>query len=108
MMIKINHTIFIGGKNMLRDDLISEISMRTDIPMDEVEDILQEEDVIIEEELCRCHKKKCVITIMLIVVFLLGATVAVYVLDRKDKIDVEAVIKKYTHKMKDYLDKEKK
>ena len=48
------------------------------------------------------------ITTILVVVFLLGAAVAVYVLDRKDKIDVEAIVKKYTDKMKDYLDKEKK
>lgn len=93
---------------MLRDDLITEISMRTDIPMDEVEEVLDEEDMIIEEELCKCRKKKCMITTILVVVFLLGAAVAVYVLDRKDKIDVEAIVKKYTDKMKDYLDKEKK
>ena len=40
---------------MLRDDLITEISMRTDIPMDEVEEVLDEEDMIIEEELCKCR-----------------------------------------------------
>ena len=55
------------------------ISMRTDIPMDEVEEVLDEEDMIIEEELCKCRKKKCMITTILVVVFVLGAAVAVYV-----------------------------
>ena len=38
-----------------RDEMIAEISMRTDIPMDEVEEVLDEEDMIIEEELCKCR-----------------------------------------------------
>ena len=93
---------------MLRDDLITEIATRTDIPVCEVEEVLDEEDMIMEEELYKCHKRKCMITTILVVVFLLGATVAVYVLDRKEKIDVEKIVKKYTDKMKDYIEREKR
>lgn len=93
---------------MLREDLITEISMRTDIPMTDVEEVLDEEDIILEEELCKCRKRRCIITTVLVVMFLLGVTVAVYVLDRKEKIDVEKIVKKYTEKIKEQLDKKVK
>ena len=85
---------------MTREDLITEISMRTDVPMEDVEEVLDEEDIILDEELRKCKKKKCIITTVCTIIFLMGAAFAVYVLDRKDKIDFEATMKKYMEKIK--------
>ncbi len=90
---------------MTREDLITEISMRRDIPMEDVEEVLEEEDIILDEELKCCKRKKCIIMSALMVVFLMGATFAVYMLDKKEKIDVEAVIKKYTDKIKAQMER---
>lgn len=79
---------------MNREDLITEISARTDIPMENVEEILDEEDILIEEELRKCRKKKCIVFSLLMLTFIIGASVAVYILDRKEKIDIEAMVKK--------------
>ena len=35
---------------MMREDLVVEISMRTDVPIEDVEDVLEEQDIILEEE----------------------------------------------------------
>lgn len=85
---------------MTREDLITEISMRTDVPMEDVEEVLDEEDIILDEELRKCKKKKCIITTVCTIIFLMGAAFAVYVLDRKEKIDFEATMKKYMEKIK--------
>lgn len=85
---------------MNREDLITEISARTDIPMENVEEILDEEDILIEEELRKCRKKKCIVFSLLMLTFIIGAAVAVYILDRKEKIDIEAMVKKYMDKIK--------
>ncbi len=85
---------------MNREDLITEISARTDIPMENVEEILDEEDILIEEELRKCRKKKCIVFSLLMLTFIIGASVAVYILDRKEKIDIEAMVKKYMDKIK--------
>ena len=79
---------------MNREDLITEISARTDIPMENVEEILDEEDILIEEELRKCRKKQCIVFSLLMLTFIIGASVAVYILDRKEKIDIEAMVKK--------------
>ena len=42
---------------MLRDEMVAEISMRRDIPMETVEEVLEEQDEIFDEE-CKCRKKK--------------------------------------------------
>ena len=91
---------------MLRDEMIAEISESTDTPINKVEDILDEEDCIIEEEYCAYRKKKCAIMTILIVIFLMGATVAVYVLDQKNKIDVEKSTRRYIDKLRRQLHKE--
>ncbi len=97
---------------MLREEMVSEISMRTDIPMEDVEDVLEERDVILEEE-CRCKKrKKRICIIASILVFISGAVAAIILLDRKDKIDLEAIedmvrsnAKRYTEKYAEkYMD----
>lgn len=85
---------------MTRDDLITEISMRCDIPMEDVEEVLDEEDIILEEELKACKKRRCIIMTVMMVIFLAGAAFAVYMLDKKEKIDVEATVKRYMDKIK--------
>ena len=85
---------------MTRDDLITEISMRCDIPMEDVEEALDEEDIILAEELKVCKKKRCMVMTIVMVIFLLGAAFAVYMLDKKEKINVEATVKKYMDKIK--------
>ncbi len=88
---------------MLRDEMAAEISMRRDIPMDEVEEVLEERDYIVEEE-CRCKKRrKCIVGSLLITFFLMGAACALYILDKKEKIDMELTIKKYVDKYTDKL-----
>lgn len=90
---------------MLREDMALEISMRRDIPMDEVEEVLEEQDKIIcEEKKCK-KKKKCMILTCTMIFFLLGAAAAMYILDKKQKIDMEKFIKTYTDKIAKKLDK---
>lgn len=73
---------------MERDELISVISMRTDIPMDEVEEVLDEEDLIYLEE-ARCKKKKrTIIMLSSILLFMAGMIVALLLLDKNEKISL--------------------
>lgn len=83
---------------MERDDMILEISMRTDIPMEDVEEVLDQEDLIMTEELLCQKKKKCVVMTVLITVFVLGAACTLWMLDKKEKIDIEKTVKKYVDK----------
>ncbi|MDE6025582.1 MAG: hypothetical protein K2G45_09020 [Lachnospiraceae bacterium] len=88
---------------MLRDEMAAEISMRRDIPMEEVEEVLDERERIVEEE-CKCKKrKKCIVGTLLITFFLMGAACALYILDKKEKIDMELTIKKYVDKYTEKL-----
>lgn len=85
---------------MLRDEMIAEISMRRDIPMETVEEVLEEQDEIFDEE-CKCRKKKkCIISISLITFFMMGAAFTLYILDKKEKIDMQNTMKKYMEKIK--------
>ncbi len=87
-------------KVMLRDEMVAEISMRRDVPMETVEEVLEEQDTIIDEE-CKCRKKKkCVTCICLTVFFMLGAAFTLYILDKKEKIDMQNTMKKYMDKIK--------
>lgn len=85
---------------MTREDIALEISMRKGIHMEDVEEVLKEEENIIEEERRIKKKKKCIFVTVLVTFFLLGAAAAMYVLDKKNKIDVERVIKEYADKFK--------
>ncbi len=84
---------------MMREDLVVEISMRTDVPMEDVEEVLEEQDIILEEERKSKGAKKCIIICGVIVIFLMGALATLMILDKKDKIDMEKLIKKYTAKL---------
>ncbi|MDE5873722.1 MAG: hypothetical protein K2H07_07400 [Lachnospiraceae bacterium] len=85
---------------MLRDEMVAEISMRRDIPMETVEEVLEEQDEIFDEE-CKCRKKKkCIISICFATVFIMGAAFALYILDKKEKIDMQNTMKKYMEKIK--------
>ncbi len=83
---------------MEREDMIVEISMRTDIPMEDVEDVLDYQDIIEAEELMCCKKRKCIVMTILMVMFIMGMVATLIVLDKKDKIDMEKTIKKYVDK----------
>lgn len=89
---------------MLREDLALEISMRRDIPMEEVEEVLEEECKLIEEEKKCKKRKKCMILTITITFFLLGAAAAMYILDKKQKIDMDELIKSYADKIAKKLD----
>lgn len=84
---------------MVREELIAEISMRRDIPMDDVEEVLDEQDVIFEEERQCKKKKRTIICIVMLFVMVLSSAAAVYILDRKQKIDMEEMLKKYIDKI---------
>ncbi|MBQ9936398.1 MAG: hypothetical protein IJO70_11175 [Lachnospiraceae bacterium] len=84
---------------MEREDMIVEISMRTDIPMEDVEDVLDYQDIIEAEELMCCKKRRCVVVTILMVMFVLGMVITLMVLDNKEKIDIEKTVKKYMDKL---------
>lgn len=86
---------------MLRDDLVVEISMRTDIPMEDVEEVLETQDEVLDEECKGKLMKKIICTFGVVTIFLLGTITALMILDKKDKIDIEKMIKKYTAKLHD-------
>lgn len=86
---------------MQRDDMILEISMRRDIPMEDVEEVLEEEDIIIAEERKCKKKKKCIIMGVTFFLMLAGAVITLFVLDKKEKIDIEDTVKKYVKKYMD-------
>lgn len=86
---------------MQRDDMILEISMRRDIPMEDVEEVLEEEDIIIAEERKCKKKKKCIIMGVTFFLMLAGAAITLFVLDKKEKIDIEDTVKKYVKKYMD-------
>jgi hypothetical protein len=93
---------------MTRDEMVSEISMRRDIPLEDVEDVLEEEELIELEELCARQKKKNRKKMCFwgtVIIFLAGAIVAIIVLDRKEKIDAENMLKEYAETAKFYSDK---
>lgn len=85
---------------MLKEDLALEISMKKDIPMEDVEEVLEEEERILSEEKKARKKKKCMFITILVTFFLMGAAAAMYVLDKKHKIDIEHVIKGYADKFR--------
>ena len=82
---------------MVRDELISEISMRRDIPMDMVEEVLDEEDVIFLEEEKACKKKRCII-LSVIMIILVAASVACVCIGNKKDVDIEESVKNYVEK----------
>ncbi|MGN0151251.1 MAG: hypothetical protein ACI39Q_02150 [Wujia sp.] len=90
---------------MVRDELISEISMRRDIPMEEVEEVLEEQDMILEEE-CRCKKKrKCRCFVATLIIFVAGMVVAMLFLDKKEKISLSDIEDMVKSNVKKYVDK---
>ncbi len=90
---------------MVRDELVSEISMRRDIPMEEVEEVLEEQDMILAEEASRKKKRKCKCFWSTVIIFIAGMAAAIVFLDKKEKIsldDIESMVKSNVRK---YVDK---
>ncbi len=94
---------------MDRDELISEISMRRDIPIDEVEDVLDEEELIYAELERKYKRKKRLIIFGTVLVFLAGAVATLLFLDYKEKVSIaelkgaiEENVKKYVDKVKNH------
>ena len=92
-----------------RDEIIAEISMRRDIPVEEVEEVLDEEDLLFAEYESKRRSKKRRFFLFTFLVFIAGAVAAVIYLDRQEKISVikirdavEENVKKYTDKIKNY------
>lgn len=90
---------------MYRDEMISEISMRCNIPVEDVADVLEEEENIIEEErYCKKRKKK-IIAMCLLATMAATAVGTVYMLDKKNKIDLEKTKNDLERTMKKYVEK---
>ncbi|MBQ9198891.1 MAG: hypothetical protein IJ141_01750 [Lachnospiraceae bacterium] len=90
---------------MYQDEMISEISMRCNIPVEDVAEVLEEEENIIEEErYCRKRKKKIAFT-CLMATAACAACATVYVLNKKNKIDIEKTKNDIEKMMKKYIDK---
>ncbi len=94
---------------MNRDELIAEISMRRDIPVDSVEEVLDEEDLIFAEYESKRKRKKRRFFLFTFLVFIAGAVAAVFYLDKKEKISVVRIydtvgenVKKYTGMIKNH------
>ncbi|MBO5509925.1 MAG: hypothetical protein J5962_05645 [Lachnospiraceae bacterium] len=90
---------------MTIEELAAEISMRRDIPLEDVEEVLEEEDVIAYEEYTKTKKRKRMCFIGTLMIFLAGVVAAIVILDRKEKIDAQAMIKVYSDTAKVYSDK---
>lgn len=90
---------------MTREEMASEISMRIDVPLEDVEDVLEEEDVIEYEEYIKAKKRKKMCIMGTIIVFLAGVIAAIVILDKKEKIDAQAMLKAYSEQAKVYSDK---
>ena len=90
---------------MTREELAAEISMRRDVPLEDVEEVLEEEDVIAFEEYTKNKKKKRMCIMGTMIVFLAGVIAAIIILDKKEKIDAQAMIKAYSETAKVYSDK---
>ena len=90
---------------MYRDEMISEISMRCNIPVEDVAEVLEEEENIIEEERY-CKKRKKKIAFECFFATAAAATCAtVYVLNKKNKIDLEKTKNDIEKVMRKYIDK---
>ena len=74
---------------MYRDEMISEISMRCDIPVEDVAEVLEEEENIIEEEKYFKKRKKKMAFACCMATAVATACAAVYILNKKNKIDIE-------------------
>lgn len=90
---------------MTREEMASEISMRIDVPLEDVEDVLEEEDGIEYEEYIKAKKRKKMCIMGTIIVFLAGVIAAIVILDKKEKIDAQAMLKAYSEQAKVYSDK---
>ncbi|MBR4514823.1 MAG: hypothetical protein IKO61_08070 [Lachnospiraceae bacterium] len=90
---------------MDRDEIIAEISMRRDIPMEEVEEVLDEEDLLFAEYESKRKRKKRRFFLFTFLVFIAGAVAAVFYLDRQQKIDVALIKDTVEENVKKYADK---
>ncbi|MBR1816190.1 MAG: hypothetical protein IJ763_05760 [Lachnospiraceae bacterium] len=88
-----------GGQDMYYDELVSEISLRCDLPIDEVADVLDEEENIIEEERRYRKRKKHLYFLCFLLIVMMTAAVTICILDRQEKIDIENTVRKYLDKM---------
>lgn len=97
---------------MEREEMISEISMRRNIPVKEVEAVLDEEDAIFDEEiiayeqmcLAKKKKKKICFVCTLLTIAAIG-TAVLFILEKKEKIDIQNKLQEYKEKIQDYKDK---
>lgn len=90
---------------MVRDELISEISMRRDIPMEEVEEVLEEQEMLLAEEASRKKKKKCRRIWSMVIIFIAGMAAAIVLLDKKEKISLDDIEDMVKSNVKKYMDK---
>lgn len=96
---------------MVREEMISEISMRRDIPLEDVSEVLEERDAILAEECAKKQKKKKMCALTMALVFIAGMIAALFVLDKKETISLDELedmvkgnVKKYTDKAMDKID----
>ncbi len=90
-----------------RDEIVAEISMRRDIPIEEVEEVLDEEDILFMEYEKKRKRKKRIITLCTVLVFLAGAVAAVLFLDYKEKISISDLQDMVKENVAKYVDKVK-
>ena len=88
-----------------RDEMISEISMRRDIPIEEVEEVLDEEDIIFMEYERKRRRKKRIVKFCTVIIFLAGAVAALLFLDAREKISLEQLQSMIKENVAKYVDK---
>lgn len=90
---------------MLKDELVAEISMRRDIPLEDVEEVLEEQEIILCEEARTKKKKRNICIFGTLAIFIAGMVAAVAILNKKQKINLEELVDTIKKSLKDKCDK---
>ena len=77
---------------MIREEMAAEIALRTDLPLEEVEEVLDEEDIMFLEEETRRKKTTAICVIGGVIVVTVAAVAVIYYLDKKEKINVRQTV----------------
>lgn len=84
---------------MVREEMAAEIALRTDIPLEDVEEVLDEEDLIFLEEERGRKTRTALLIVGGVVLVAVIAIAVIYYLDKKEKINVKQTVQNCTDKI---------
>ncbi|MDD6328888.1 MAG: hypothetical protein Q4D54_03235 [Eubacteriales bacterium] len=90
---------------MLKDELVAEISMRRDIPLEDVEEVLDEQEIILCAEAKAKKRKRNICIFGTIAIFVAGMVAALAILNKKQKINLEELVATIKQNLKDKCEK---